>query len=309
MDTRELLTFVTVSETLNYQKAADLLQYAPSTLFKHIQQLESELDTQLVVRDGRALRLTVAGERFLPIAQDMLAEYRAAMGLKEEKTETLTIGGCEMNIGNSLIDLLMRFADSHPHIRLSMMTAPNASVPQMVREGQVDMGFFYSTGHKHHNLQSIRLYREPAFLVASRQNPLSVARGLRYEDLNGMEFVYPHDTCCFVTMLIPELVRRKIGLKRVSYLGGMQLVVDQARREGAVTLAPQCALRRFEETYGLVRLDMKEEPFCAWETILLGSRAKADAVQELLNFSLQEAQRIVQENSLETEQKEEVCGE
>ena len=25
MDTRELLTFVTVSETLNYQKAADLL--------------------------------------------------------------------------------------------------------------------------------------------------------------------------------------------------------------------------------------------------------------------------------------------
>ena len=142
MDTRELQTFVTVSETLNYQKAAEMLQYAPSTLFKHIQQLERELDTQLIVRDGRALRLTAAGERFLPIAQDMLAGYRAAMSLKEQKPEPLTIGGCEMNIGNSLIDLLMRFADSHPTIRLSMMTAPNASVPEMVREGQVDMGFF-----------------------------------------------------------------------------------------------------------------------------------------------------------------------
>ena len=39
MDTRELRTFVTVSETLNYQKAAEQLQYAPSTLFKHIRQL------------------------------------------------------------------------------------------------------------------------------------------------------------------------------------------------------------------------------------------------------------------------------
>lgn len=299
MDTRELLTFVTVSETLSYPKAAERLQYAPSTLFKHIQQLESELDTQLIVREGRTLRLTTAGERFLPIAQDMLSEYRAAMGLKEEKTETLTIGGCEMNIGNSLIDLLMRFADAHPQIRLNMMTAPNASVPEMVREGQADMGFFYSTGRKHHDLQVVRLYREPAFLVASRQNPLANAKGLHYEDLGGMEFVYPHDTCCFVTMLIPELVRRKITLKRVSYLGGMQLVVDQARRNGAVTLAPKCALRRFEETFGLVRLDMLEEPFCAWETILLGSHAKAPAVQALLDFSMREAKQIVRDNLLE----------
>ena len=47
-------------------------------------------------------------------------------------------------------------------------------------------------------------------------------------------------------MLIPELLQRRIELKRVSFLGGMQLVVDQARKEGAVTLAPQCALRRFD---------------------------------------------------------------
>ena len=102
-------------------------------------------------------------------------------------------------------------------------------------------------------------------------------------------------------MLIPELLQRRIELKRVSFLGGMQLVVDQARKEGAVTLAPQCALRRFEETYGLVRLDMQEKPLCAWETILLGSHAKKEAVQELLRFSMKEARNIVTEYSLETE--------
>ena len=308
MDTRELLTFVTVSETLNYQKAAETLQYAPSTLFKHIRQMERELDTQLVVRDGRALRLTAAGERLLPIARDMLAGYRAALGLREKKTEPLTIGGCEMNIGNSLIDLLMRFADAHPQIRLNMMTAPNANVPGMVRIGQVDMGFFYSTGQKNHHLQAIHLYREPAFLVASRRNPLSNARGLHYEDLRGMEFIYPHDSCCYVNMLISELLRRRVELKKVSFLGGMQLVVNQVRRKDTVTLAPRCALRRFEETYGLVRLDMREKPLCAWETILLGSRAEKEAVQELLDFSMREARRIVRKYGLETEEGTEAGG-
>lgn len=302
MDTRELLTFITVSETLNYQKAADRLQYAPSTLFKHIQQLESELGSPLIVREGRALRLTSAGERFLPHAHRILVEYHAALGLREEQTCTLNIGGCEMNISNSLIDLLSRFAAIHPHIRINMMTAPNASVPEMVREEQVDMGFFYSTGRKHHDLRVVRLYREPAFLVASRQNPLAQARDLHYEDLNGMEFVYPHDSCCFVTMLMPELARRNVTLKRVTYLGGMQLVVEQARRDGTVTIAPQCALPRFEETYGLVRLDIQEEPICAWETILLGKHANMPAVQELLRFSLREAQRIIRENMLEADE-------
>ena len=61
-------------------------------------------------------------------------------------------------------------------------------------------------------------------------------------------------------------------------------------------------IARFEETYGLVRLDMQEKPLCAWETILLGSHAKKEAVQELLRFSMKEARNIVTEYSLETEQ-------
>ena len=47
MDIKQLLTMITLSQTLNYQKAAEQLQYAPSTLFKHIQSLSySKLDTQ-----------------------------------------------------------------------------------------------------------------------------------------------------------------------------------------------------------------------------------------------------------------------
>ena len=290
MDTREILTFVTVCDTLNYQKAAERLQYTPSTLFKHVRQLEAELGAPLFLRDGRKLALSDAGARFLVHAQRMLAEYRLALGDREKTAAELTVGGCEMNLGNSLLDHFSRFAVRHPEIRLSMMTAPNAAVPEMVRSGQVDIGYFYSTGSQHRGLQCLRMYREPAFLVAASSNPVVSAESLRYEDLAGMEFVYPHDTCCFVTMLMPELERRGVALKRVTYLGGMQLVLEQARRDGALTLAPLRALRRFEEVYGLRRLNLIEAPLYAWETILLGERAALESVQTLLRFSMGDAE-------------------
>lgn len=53
MDIKQLLTMITLSQTLNYQKAAEQLQYAPSTLFKHIQMLEQEVGAPLFCKTGR----------------------------------------------------------------------------------------------------------------------------------------------------------------------------------------------------------------------------------------------------------------
>ena len=53
---------------------------------------------------------------------------------------------------------------------------------------------------------------------------------------------------------------------------------------------------------------MQEKPLSAWETILLGSRAEKEAVQELLDFSMREARRIVRKYGLETEEGTEAGG-
>lgn len=64
MDTKQLLTMITLSQTLNYQKAAEQLQYAPSTLFKHIQMLEQEVGAPLFRKTGRQMALTRRAKRF-----------------------------------------------------------------------------------------------------------------------------------------------------------------------------------------------------------------------------------------------------
>ena len=48
MDTKQLKTFVVLAKEKNYIKASEILNYAPSTLAKHIHALEAEFSTTFV---------------------------------------------------------------------------------------------------------------------------------------------------------------------------------------------------------------------------------------------------------------------
>ncbi len=272
MDIKQLLTMITLSQTFNYQKAAEQLQYAPSTLFKHIQMLEQEVGAPLFGKTGRQLRLTPQGKAFLVHAKRMVEEYYLALDsvCAEEKLEgTITVGGCEINTAYSLLSLFEGFSRSHAEVRLNMMTSHNAGVPALIRGDMLDVGFFYTTrAGAVSGLRTIPLYREPVYLMVAWDNPMAQKKKLKYEDLTGMPFVYPHDTCCFVGEFLPMMEQMGIHLGKVTFLGGVQLVMERARQEGAMTLVPHRASRQYAEVYGMGRLDMDEEPIWAWENVV-----------------------------------------
>ena len=272
MDIKQLLTMITLSQTLNYQKAAEQLQYAPSTLFKHIQMLEQEVGAQLFGKTGRQLQLTQQGKAFLVHAKRMVEEYYLALDsvCAEEKLEgAITVGGCEINTAYSLMNLFEGFSRSHAEVRLNMMTSHNAGVPALIRGDMLDIGFFYTTRPVVvSGLRTIPLYREPVYLMVAWDNPMAHKKKLKYEDLTGMPFVYPHDTCCFVGEFLPLMEQMGVHLGKVTFLGGVQLVMERARQEGAMTLVPHRASRQYADVYGMVKLDLDEEPIWAWENIV-----------------------------------------
>ena len=75
MDTKQLRTFVVLAKEKNYIKASEILNYAPSTLAKHIHALEAEFSTTFVHFQNGAICLTKDGEIFLPYAKEMLKMY------------------------------------------------------------------------------------------------------------------------------------------------------------------------------------------------------------------------------------------
>lgn len=149
------------------------------------------------------------------------------------------------------------------------MMTHNAGVPALIRSDMLDIGFFYTTRPGAvSGLRVVPLYREPVYMMVSWDHPLAQKKGLKYDALEGMQFMYPHDTCCFVGEFLPMLAKMGVHLGKTTFLGGVQLVVEQVRKEGAMTLAPHCAAQHYHDAYGLVKLDMDEEPIWAWENMV-----------------------------------------
>ena len=73
LDVRLVRYFVTVAEELHFGRAATRLYISQPALSKQIRKLESEVGTQLLVRDSRNVALTPRGERFLDDARQLLA--------------------------------------------------------------------------------------------------------------------------------------------------------------------------------------------------------------------------------------------
>lgn len=87
-----------------------------------------------------------------------------------------------------------------------MMMTHNAGVPALIRSDMLDIGFFYTMRPGVvSGLRAVPLYREPVYIVVSWDHPLAQKKGLKYEALEGMQFMYPHDTCCFVGEFLPML--------------------------------------------------------------------------------------------------------
>ncbi|UOQ90303.1 LysR family transcriptional regulator [Agromyces endophyticus] len=73
MNVTLLVRYVAVAEELHFPRAAKALGIPLASLYSSIEKLESEVGTQLVVRDGANTRLTKAGTLFLETARAEIA--------------------------------------------------------------------------------------------------------------------------------------------------------------------------------------------------------------------------------------------
>lgn len=78
MDTELLKTFLEVSRTRHFGRAAEALYLTQSAISFRIRQLENQLGVNLFTRHRNNIRLTPAGERLLPYAEMLITTWLAA---------------------------------------------------------------------------------------------------------------------------------------------------------------------------------------------------------------------------------------
>ncbi|HEV8192043.1 MAG TPA: LysR family transcriptional regulator [Ktedonobacterales bacterium] len=200
MELRQLATFSTLARTLNFTRAAALLNYAQSSVTAQIQALEEELGTPLFNRLGRRVTLTDAGQRFLSYAERVLAlvdEGRSAVSSTEEMAGTLTIGAPETLCTYRLPALLHNYRVRYPAVHLSYRPAPVADLRRRVSEGELDVAFVMEELCASASLTSELLVAEPVVVVSAVEHPLTQLTSVRPSDLRGMDVLLTEGGCSY----------------------------------------------------------------------------------------------------------------
>lgn len=89
MDTELLKTFLEVSRTRHFGRAAESLYLTQSAVSFRIRQLENQLGANLFTRHRNNIRLTPAGERLLPYAETLMSTWQLAKKRWHTRCNTL----------------------------------------------------------------------------------------------------------------------------------------------------------------------------------------------------------------------------
>lgn len=144
MELRHLLYFVTLSETLNFRRAAARLNISQPPLTVAIRNLEAELGAPLFVRSPRGVSLTPAGEAALGPALAALAEAgqvrQAVAESREGARGRLSIGFMGSAIYELLPFLIGRYQERYPNVELVLAESTSVEIVRHVRDRQLDVG-------------------------------------------------------------------------------------------------------------------------------------------------------------------------
>jgi DNA-binding transcriptional LysR family regulator len=143
-DTGDIEAFTAVGATLSFRLAANQLNISPSALSRRIQKLEEQLDTHLLDRTTRHVRLTLAGKQLLARAQEILANVDELVlslaGASGPRATMITIAAIPSIAHRLLPAALATFRIQHPATRVRIRDLTTNEVVDAVIKGEADFG-------------------------------------------------------------------------------------------------------------------------------------------------------------------------
>lgn len=141
VDTELLKTFLEVSRTRHFGRAAESLYLTQSAVSFRIRQLETQLGTNLFTRHRNNIRLTAAGERLVPYAESLMNTWLQAkkeISHASQHTE-LSIGATASLWEGYLTDWMQSLYEQHDELRLEARVSTRQSLVKQLHSRELDL--------------------------------------------------------------------------------------------------------------------------------------------------------------------------
>jgi LysR family transcriptional regulator, nitrogen assimilation regulatory protein len=240
MEIKQLRYFVKVAELNSVGKASDFLNIAQPTLSRQISALEHELKAKLFARDGRGVRLTASGRRFLEHARGILHSADTAMdALNESKSvyEGKVVIGMTPSIGWRVIPgYVERFAERFPKASLSVVEGYSQSLVEQVIMGKLDFAILLNPFASSH-LVIDPIGAEVLYLIGAK--PVGGnAKTVRLSELKDLPLLMPHSIHTIRPLVEYEAARLGVMLNIAFEIDSVRSISELVQKGRGYTVMP-----------------------------------------------------------------------
>src|SRR6185436_2732211 len=141
LDVDQLRTFIAISETGSFTKAAEVVNKTQSAVSMQMKKLEERLERPIFARDGRGSKLTEHGERLLDYARRIVNLNVEALNAfsDAELSGHVRLGVPDDYADRYLPEIMAQFSRVYPGAELTVVCAPSIDLIAQIDGGDLDL--------------------------------------------------------------------------------------------------------------------------------------------------------------------------
>jgi DNA-binding transcriptional LysR family regulator len=266
VDIKQLHTFRTIAALGSFNKAADVLNYAQSTVSEQIKALEGDLGVTLFNRDKKNISLTPAGELFLQYAQKMInleEEIRTEIKGSEEVHGSLSIRIPETISTYYLPPVLKKFKNRFPHVDFHFDSCSSHGLNEELRSGIIDLAFLITKEFRDVDLETQTLIEVPLAIITYPENPIASKSNVQIADLKNEPIFVTSSDCNYFKILEDLFINKKIRLSTLYRTNSIEAIKQNIIAGTGIALLSKISVHEEISKGLLVELPLEKGPLSA----------------------------------------------
>jgi LysR family nitrogen assimilation transcriptional regulator len=195
MDFKQLRAFLTVADTGNVTRAAEMLNLVQPAVSRQLHLLEEDVGTALFERQRHGMALTEAGKSLQVYARRAMLELDRARAEIDGATSGEIAGLATVGLLPSTSDLLApallnAVNAKYPRIRTRISMGYAGTLQQWLRSGEIDVALLYGT-ERTEKIETQPLLEEALWVIAPAVAGLRASKPVTLNSLSGRALILP----------------------------------------------------------------------------------------------------------------------
>lgn len=274
--------------------AAHALHYTPSAVSHQLRQLSAELGVELVVHQGRGIRLTGAARTLLRHAELLRAQWEQAraelLALGGDPAGTFTLCGFSTAASHLLPPAAADLRDAHPALAVRIIEAEPDRCFDLLLTGEADLALLVATADSppltDGRFDQRPLLDDPLDLVAVRDHPLGLRDRVMLADAAREPWIVGRPGTTYHQLVLAACMSAGFTPRIAHYADEWDTGTALVAHGFGVILVPRLA--RLRDDFPVTRIPLHGEPAPARRIVAVtrqGARANPTVARAIATIT------------------------